>query len=157
MQDGQSSNPSSLRRTNLHLVVSSFAALAGVVIAGYQTFFAHPFDPKPVKGVSTADPEYLAAIAPDDETFFFTRRFDEAKKGSITPVSVEKFMIAKRDSSGAFTKGEPLPLPFNAANNNNEGGGGPPEGSGFRFSPFPPFPSFPGFAPFPQFQQPQFG
>ncbi|MFM7768460.1 MAG: OmpA family protein [Bacteroidota bacterium] len=81
-----------------------------------------PFDPKPVKGVSTADPEYLAAISPDDETFFFTRRFDEAKKGSITPVSVEKFMIATRDSSGVFTKGEPLPLPFNAANNNNEGG-----------------------------------
>lgn len=81
-----------------------------------------PFDPKLVKGVSTADPEYLAAISPDDENFFFTRRFDEVRKGSLTPASVEKFMMAKRDSSGGFNKGEPMPLPFNAASNNNEGG-----------------------------------
>ncbi|MFN5324971.1 MAG: OmpA family protein [Bacteroidota bacterium] len=81
-----------------------------------------PFNPTPVKGISTADPEYLASISPDDETFFFTRRFDESRKGSLTPISVEKFMIAKKSADGLFNKGEPMPLPFNSANNNNEGG-----------------------------------
>jgi len=81
-----------------------------------------PFDPKPVKGVSTLDPEYLAAISPDNEQFFFTRRYDEVRKGSLTPASVEKFMITTRDSTGSFDQGAPMPLPFNAATNNNEGG-----------------------------------
>jgi outer membrane protein OmpA-like peptidoglycan-associated protein len=81
-----------------------------------------PFNPKPVPGVSTVDPEYLAAISPDDERFFFTRRYDETRKGSLTPVSVEKFMMTVRDSSGFFGKGDPMPLPFNASANNNEGG-----------------------------------
>lgn len=81
-----------------------------------------PFKPEPVKGVSTSDPEYLAAISPDNEMFFFTRRFDEAKKGSITPTSVEKLMFSKKDSLGSFDKGMPMPSPFNVSNNNNEGG-----------------------------------
>ena len=81
-----------------------------------------PFNPEPVKGVSTSNPEYLAAISPDNEMFFFTRRFDEAKKGSLTPTSVEKLMLALRNSSGSFDKGAPMPSPFNSSNNNNEGG-----------------------------------
>src|SRR5687768_7393331 len=66
-----------------------------------------PFDPKPVPGVSTADPEYLAIISPDNEHIFFTRRYDQAQKGLITTTSVEKFMMAKR-TNGVFDKGIPM-------------------------------------------------
>lgn len=38
MRDGRSSKPEPLKLTNFHIVVSSFAAIAGVTIAGYQTF-----------------------------------------------------------------------------------------------------------------------
>lgn len=80
-----------------------------------------PFNPQLVKEISTADPEYLAVISPDQELCFFTRRFDEQKRGSLTAASVEKFMIAKK-SGEQFTKGEPMPLPFNKGSSNNEGG-----------------------------------
>jgi outer membrane protein OmpA-like peptidoglycan-associated protein len=81
-----------------------------------------PFDPQPVKGISTADPEYLAIISPDNEFCFFTRRYEEVKKGQLTPTSAEKFIISKRQSDGEFEKGEPMPLPFNMQTSNNEGG-----------------------------------
>lgn len=81
-----------------------------------------PFNPVPVKGISTPDPEYLAVISPDNENAFFTRRYDETRKGALTSQSVEKFMIAGRDSNGEFELGEPMPLPFNQAGSNNEGG-----------------------------------
>lgn len=38
MQDGPSSKPNGVKLTNFHVLVSSLAAIAGVVIAGYQTF-----------------------------------------------------------------------------------------------------------------------
>lgn len=81
-----------------------------------------PFNPVPLKGVSTIDPEYLPFISPDNELCFFTRRFEMVSKGSLTPLSVEKFMIAKRAAGGDFDKGELMPLPFNMGNSNNEGG-----------------------------------
>lgn len=81
-----------------------------------------PFNPVPLKGVSTIDPEYLPFISPDNELCFFTRRFEMVSKGSLTPLSVEKFMIAKRSGEGEFDKGELMPLPFNMGNSNNEGG-----------------------------------
>lgn len=80
-----------------------------------------PFDPVPLKDVSGPDPEYLAIISPDQEYCFFTRRFDEQKRGALTPMSVEKFMMSKK-TDGKFDRGEPLPLPFNKATSNNEGG-----------------------------------
>lgn len=80
-----------------------------------------PFDPKPLSGVCGPDPEYLAIISPDQDLCFFTRRFEEQKKGALTPVSVEKFMISKK-SDGGFERGEPMPWPFNKAGSNNEGG-----------------------------------
>lgn len=80
-----------------------------------------PFDPKPVPGISTADPEYLAIISPDNEYVFFTRRFDQAQKGLITSTSVEKFMQAKR-TNGVFDKGIPMDYPFNQKAIGNEGG-----------------------------------
>ncbi len=80
-----------------------------------------PFNPVPLKNVSGGDPEYLAVISPDQEICFFTRRFDEVKKGSLYPSNVEKFMMATR-TNGEFNKGEPMPPPFNKAVNGNEGG-----------------------------------
>jgi len=81
-----------------------------------------PFEPRIVKGVSTADPEYLAVISADNELCFFTRRFELKSKSSLTPIYVEKFMVSERDSSGEFTKGQPMDYPFNMRNTNNEGG-----------------------------------
>ena len=80
-----------------------------------------PFNPELVRDISTADPEYLAVISPDQELCFFTRRFDEEKRGSLTAASVEKFMIAKKNGE-YFSKGEPMPPPFNKSSSNNEGG-----------------------------------
>ncbi|MBK7388129.1 MAG: OmpA family protein [Bacteroidetes bacterium] len=81
-----------------------------------------PFNPELVKGVSSADPEYLAIISPDHELCFYTRRFDEVSKGSITPKSVEKFMISKKTAQTDFDKGQVMPPPFNMNTSNNEGG-----------------------------------
>ncbi len=80
-----------------------------------------PFNPQPLKEISTPDPEYLAVISPDNELCFFTRRFDMVSKSSLTPLSVEKFMMAERDGD-KFKKGEPMPPPFNKGNSSNEGG-----------------------------------
>jgi len=79
-----------------------------------------PFDPEPLEGVCTADPEYMPAISPDLDYFFFTRRYELSTRNSLTPMSVEKFMISER-VNGIFTKGEPMPLPFNKGTSNNEG------------------------------------
>lgn len=81
-----------------------------------------PFDPKPVKDISTPDPEYLPYISPDNELAFFTRRFDMKDKNMLTPQSVEKFMIARLKSDGNFDRGTPMEAPFNRGNSNNEGG-----------------------------------
>lgn len=80
-----------------------------------------PFDPKPLPGLCGPDPEYLAIISPDQDLCFFTRRFEEQKKGALTPTSVEKFMISKKSEDG-YERGDPMPWPFNKAGSNNEGG-----------------------------------
>ncbi len=81
-----------------------------------------PFNPVIVPGITTSDPEYLPAISPDNEFCFFTRRYEEILKSSLTPKSVEKFMVAQRQSDGSFNRGEPMPFPFNLQTSNNEGG-----------------------------------
>ena len=80
-----------------------------------------PFQPVPLKNISTGDPEYLAIISPDQDICFFTRRFEEQKKGALFASSVEKFMVSRK-SGEAFEKGETMPPPFNKAGSNNEGG-----------------------------------
>nr|MBP9082668.1 OmpA family protein [Bacteroidia bacterium] len=47
---------------------------------------------------------------------------DEVSKGSITPKSVEKFMISKKTAQTDFDKGQVMPPPFNMNTSNNEGG-----------------------------------
>jgi outer membrane protein OmpA-like peptidoglycan-associated protein len=86
--------------------------------------YAHPvpFDPAPVKDISTADPEYLPYISPDNTLAFFTRRFEMKEKNMLTAQSVEKFMIAGLKSNGAYDQGRPMEYPFNSGNSNNEGG-----------------------------------
>ncbi len=81
-----------------------------------------PFNPVLLTGISTADPEYLAIISPDDEYCFFTRRYDETGKGELVPRNVEKFMVSKRLPDKEFSKGDPMPPPFNQSVSNNEGG-----------------------------------
>jgi len=83
--------------------------------------FPVPFNPIPLDNISGADPEYLAIISPDQDFCFFTRRYEEQKRGSLFPASVEKFMISvKKDS--VFDRGEAMAFPFNKAGSNNEGG-----------------------------------
>jgi outer membrane protein OmpA-like peptidoglycan-associated protein len=81
-----------------------------------------PFDPKPVRQISTSADEYLAIISPDEELCFFTRR--QRKKDKYagpagTTRMVEEFTLATKAGS-VFTKGEALESPFNE--NFNEGG-----------------------------------
>jgi len=81
-----------------------------------------PFDPSPVQRLSTADPEYLPYISPDNELAFFTRRFEMKDKNMLTPTSVEKFMIAYQTADGTYDHGVPMAPPFNLSASNNEGG-----------------------------------
>ncbi len=80
-----------------------------------------PFQPVPLKNVSSGDPEYLAIISPDQDFCFYTRRFEEQKRGALFPASVEKFMVSKK-VNGVYDKGETMPPPFNKSGSNNEGG-----------------------------------
>lgn len=85
--------------------------------------YSHPveFKPELLKGVSTADPEYLPIISADNELCFFTRRFEYQSRNMLTPTSVEKFMIS-HNVNGKWERGEPLGFPFNKQNSGNEGG-----------------------------------
>ena len=81
-----------------------------------------PFNPQPVKGVSTFNPEYLAYISADADMCLFTRSYTEQSKGLTQTQDVEKFMISTKQSNGEFDEGKPLPPPFNGRSTNNEGG-----------------------------------
>ncbi|MBS1763736.1 MAG: OmpA family protein [Bacteroidetes bacterium] len=85
--------------------------------------YSHPVEFKPmvVKGISTADPEYLPIISADNELCFFTRRFEYQSRNMLTPTSVEKFMISHH-AKGTWERGEPMGFPFNKENSGNEGG-----------------------------------
>ncbi len=86
--------------------------------------YAHPvpFNPVPLKNITSSDPEYLPYISPDNELAFFTRRFEMKDKNMLTPQSVEKFMIAHLKSDGSYDQGKPMEDPFNRGSSNNEGG-----------------------------------
>lgn len=89
-----------------------------------SALYAHPvpFNPVPVKDISSADPEYLPYISPDNELTFFTRRFEMKEKSMLTPQNVEKFMFARLQPDGSYDRGKPMEDPFNRGTNNNEGG-----------------------------------
>ena len=93
---------------------------AGIINKSKLMAHPVPFNPKPLKEVCTTDPEYLACISPDGDYCFFTRRYEMQMKGSLTSISVEKFMVSEF-KDGNFSRGEPMEYPFNKKNNNNEG------------------------------------
>ena len=89
--------------------------------AFYDHILSHPvpFEPKPVKGISTKADEYLATVSPDGEYFYFTRRMDVTEAspfGGSKTVNKEFFSSSKKRADGTFGKGEPLPSPFNRSN-----------------------------------------
>lgn len=73
------------------------------------------FNPVLVKNVSTAErDEYLPIISPDNELIFYTHEFEYKAKGDIMTQTVQEFCQASRPSASApFTKGTPMPEPFN--------------------------------------------
>ncbi|MES2515573.1 MAG: OmpA family protein [Bacteroidota bacterium] len=79
-----------------------------------------PFDPKVVTGISTKTDEYLAYVAPDDITCFFTRKVPLKSMNTVKALDGEKevFMVAKRDKTGVFNKGEEMSPPFNTTDDN---------------------------------------
>jgi outer membrane protein OmpA-like peptidoglycan-associated protein/tetratricopeptide (TPR) repeat protein len=89
-----------------------------------SNLYAHPvpFDPQPVRSISTADPEYLPYISPDNTMAFFTRRYEMKDKNMLVPQSVEKFMLARMQPDGTYDQGKPMEAPFNKGTSNNEGG-----------------------------------
>jgi outer membrane protein OmpA-like peptidoglycan-associated protein len=82
-----------------------------------------PFDPLVVKGVSTAKDEYLAYISPDDKLCLFTRKMNVQSKNQVFASDREQevFMVAKRDATGIFDRGNPMPPPFNVTDDNQGG------------------------------------
>ncbi|MBS1652452.1 MAG: OmpA family protein [Bacteroidetes bacterium] len=82
-----------------------------------------PFNPMVVKGVSTERDEYLAYISPDDRDCFFVRRLPvkDMNKVYTSDAERETFMIAKRDKTGKFNSGTPMPPPFNTTDDNQGG------------------------------------
>lgn len=80
------------------------------------SFFENPvpFDPKPVKNVSSPRDEYFPMISPDNELMFYTRRVDRTAKGDIITDMREEFTWSKRkDMNSPFDSGQPLDYPFN--------------------------------------------
>lgn len=81
-----------------------------------------PFNPKPVRGICSDLDEYLAALTPDNQTFYFTRRTYQTILGSLgeEKKSIERFSFSRATDSQTFERGSPLPFPFNQSG--NEGG-----------------------------------
>ncbi len=82
-----------------------------------------PFQPRVVKNISTERDEYLAFVSPDDQYCFFVRKVPAQTKDMVyvTDKEREVFMIAKRDKTGVFDKGEPMYYPFNETTDNQGG------------------------------------
>lgn len=79
-----------------------------------------PFDPKPVFGISTKYDEYLAALSPDGEEFYFTRRQPYENPNDPffeTAEDREFFSLSTRKANRQFDQGVPLSPPFNSSSN----------------------------------------
>ncbi len=82
--------------------------------------FENPVDFVPVKvnGVSAAGDEYLPTLSPDNETIFYTRKFNKKAKGDLYSRQVEEFTASSRATFEAdFDAGKALPAPFNLGDN----------------------------------------
>ena len=88
----------------------------------YNNIFSHPvpFDPYPVNGICTKYDEYLAAISPDNQYAFFTRKMPYHSINQVWQEEDQKkefFMESDRQTDGSFSIGKPLPPPFNEGQN----------------------------------------
>jgi outer membrane protein OmpA-like peptidoglycan-associated protein len=81
-----------------------------------------PFNPVVVKGISTANSEYLPYLSPDESIFLYTRTSPDNRIDMVFQTDKEKelFMMSTKTSEGYFNGGEPMPKPFNQSA--NEGG-----------------------------------
>lgn len=82
-----------------------------------------PFEPKVVMGVSTKFDEYLAFVSPDDKLCLYTRKLPVKSMNTVKALDSERevFMVSKRDKTGVFNSGEPMPYPFNETDDNQGG------------------------------------
>jgi len=81
-----------------------------------------PFNPKYIKGVSSATDEYIPSISPDGEYMFYARVIElPPNKSDLIPKPVfkEKFYVSEK-KNGEYDNGKEMPYPFNM--NDNEGG-----------------------------------
>lgn len=87
----------------------------------YEKLYGNPvpFDPVPVKGMSTEEDEYLGTISPDDDYMFYTRRKIVVKQEYQTKQTEIKeiFTVSSRLQDGSFSVGTPMPPPFNMTKN----------------------------------------
>lgn len=91
MPGDRSSNPSAMKFSNLHIAISSFAALAGVVLAAYQVFGPSGREPVNVTlAVSQADQN---AVKSDADALIETSSIELARNAT--------FSAALNDGSGA--------------------------------------------------------
>ncbi|MGI8892512.1 MAG: tetratricopeptide repeat protein, partial [Bacteroidia bacterium] len=58
-----------------------------------------PFDPVSIPNISTLHDEYLPAISPDNDFFFYTYRYQKNEKGSLTSRLVEEFTMSRRENN----------------------------------------------------------
>ena len=80
-----------------------------------------PYNPKPVKGMSTEEDEYLGTISPDGDYMFYTRRkiVTVQQPGAVRKTEVKEiFTVSSVQPDGSFSVGTPMPSPpFNLMKN----------------------------------------
>ncbi len=79
-----------------------------------------PFKPIIVEGVSTVNDDYLPLISPDGSLAFYTHAYMKKDiSRSTSETYTEEFTVARAlDGSGTkYSKGDPLPYPFNTGKN----------------------------------------
>ena len=79
-----------------------------------------PYNPVPVKGMSTEEDEYLGTISPDGDYMFYTRRkiITTQQYGTKNTEIKEVFTVSTLQPDGSFSVGTPMPSPpFNMTKN----------------------------------------
>ena len=79
-----------------------------------------PYNPTPIKGMSTDEDEYLGTISPDGDYMFYTRRklITTQQYGSKKTEIKEVFTVSSIQPDGSFSVGTPMPSPpFNMTKN----------------------------------------
>lgn len=72
-----------------------------------------PFKPQKVNGPSTGNDEYLPMLSPDNKYLFFTRKVPNESKTAFDSGEKELFIQSRKTGDNVFSKGIPMPKPFN--------------------------------------------